>query len=86
MAERRYLLALSATIANADFAGDFSHMVIFKLDSPPLEANPPLFHNLGSGRRPEKVYCTELLHTLYVNEKQQRTQNRALRDAKEDMK
>jgi hypothetical protein len=33
----------------------------------PPEAKPPPSYHLGSGRRPEKVHCTELLHTLYTN-------------------
>jgi hypothetical protein len=32
----------------------------------PLEAKLPLSYHLGSGRRPEKVHCTELLNTLYL--------------------
>ncbi len=36
-----------------------------KTDPPSLlEAN---LHYLGSGRRPEKVHCRELLHTLYIS-------------------
>jgi hypothetical protein len=27
---------------------------------------PPSSYHLGSGRRPEKSHCTELLHTLYL--------------------
>ncbi len=32
----------------------------------PPEVNPPPSYHLGSGRRLEKVHCTDLLHTLYT--------------------
>ncbi len=40
-------------------------MPIQYVPPPPLEANPLPSYYLGSGRRPEKVHCLELVHTLY---------------------
>jgi hypothetical protein len=33
----------------------------------PPEAKPPPSYHLGSGRRPEKLHCTELSNTLYIS-------------------
>jgi hypothetical protein len=33
---------------------------------PPLKATLAPSHHLDFGRRPEKVHCMEILHTLYV--------------------
>jgi hypothetical protein len=51
---------LAAVIVIAAFAEDFFHMV-HKNMSPHIP-----WKHLGSGRKPEKVHCTELLHTLYT--------------------
>jgi hypothetical protein len=59
MAER-----LDVAIATVAYTGGFSHMVKNQHITPPppsLEVIPLPFHHLGSGRRPEKVHCTELL-------------------------
>ncbi len=47
------------------FARDFSHRVTYtNVDPHILWKHPPPPRHLGSGRRPEKVHCTELLHSL----------------------
>jgi hypothetical protein len=49
------------------FARDFSHRVTYTNVDPHIlwkQPHPPPPLHLGSGRRPEKVHCTELLHTL----------------------
>jgi NADH:ubiquinone oxidoreductase subunit 5 (subunit L)/multisubunit Na+/H+ antiporter MnhA subunit len=51
--------------AIAAFAGGFLHMVTPTCPPHPLEAKLHPSYHLGSGRRPEKVHCTELSNTLY---------------------
>ncbi len=59
---------LAAIIANTDFAGDFLHMVT-PTWTPHLlwkQTRPPP-HHVGSGRRPEKMFCMKLPNTLYAS-------------------
>jgi hypothetical protein len=60
---------LAAVIAIVTFAGVFLHMVT--TTCPPTSSGSkaaPSYHQ-GSGRRPEKVHCTELLNTLYDSQR-----------------
>ncbi len=43
----------------------YGRLFTYDYTNTPLEANPPPSHHLGSGRRPEKMHCPELLHTTY---------------------
>jgi hypothetical protein len=63
---------LVAVITNAASAGDFLHMDTPTWTSTSSGCNPPPPLPIiwaMSGRRPEKVHSTELLHTLYIYNK-----------------
>ncbi len=65
VAVRRYLLAFGRCDCHCSLCGRlFAYGSHQHVPPHPPEAKPPSSYHQGSGRRPEKVHCTELLHTL----------------------
>jgi hypothetical protein len=65
IAVRHYLLAFSCCDCHCRLCGRlFAYGSHQHVPPHPPEAKPPPSYHLGSSRRPEKLHCTELLHTL----------------------
>ncbi len=67
VAMHRYLLAFGCCDCHCRLCGRlFAYGLHQHVPPHPPEAAAPSYH-LGFGRRPEKLHCTELQHTLYMS-------------------
>ncbi len=67
VAVRRFLLAFGRCNRYCSLCGRLFEYGFHQHVPPhPPEAKPPPSYRLSSSRRPEKLHCTELLHTLYT--------------------